>query len=70
MWCFSSNLVFCLSSTRNQQPLFRLSRIDLLAIQQKSLDQALFLYIFIREVQSSGVRASFTIVHIRKFCKM
>ena len=40
--------------------------IDLLAILQKSLDQALFLYNFIREVRSSGVRASFTIVHIRK----
>ena len=44
--------------------------IDLLAIQQKSLDRALFLYIFIREVRSSGVRASITIVHIRKFYKM
>ena len=44
--------------------------IDLLAIQEKSLDRALFLYIFIREVRSSGVRASITIVHIRKFYKM
>ena len=41
--------------------------IDLLAIQQKSLDRALFLYIFIHEIRSSGVRASITIVHIRKF---
>ena len=43
--------------------------IDLLAIQEKSLDRALFLCIFIREVRSSGVRASITIVHIRKFYK-
>ena len=40
--------------------------IDLLAILQKRLDRAL-LYIFIREVRSSGVTASITIVHIRKF---
>ena len=45
-------------------------RIDLLAVQQKGLDRALSLYIFIREIRSSGVRASITIVHIRKFCKM
>ena len=32
--------------------------IDLLAILQKSLDRVLFLYNFIREVRSSGVRAS------------
>ena len=47
-----------------------LFRIDLLAILQKSLDRALFLYIFLSEVRSSGVRASITIVHIRKFYKM
>ena len=41
--------------------------IDLLAILQKSLDRAIFLYIFIHEVRSSGVRASITIVHNRKF---
>ena len=41
--------------------------IDLLATQQKSPDRALFLYIFIHEIRSSGVRASITIVHIRKF---
>ena len=44
--------------------------IDLLAILQKSLDRALFLYNFIREVRSSGGRASIPIVHIRKFFKM
>ena len=43
--------------------------IDFLAIQQKSLDRALFVYIFIHEIQSSGVRASITIVNIRKFYK-
>ena len=45
-------------------------KIDLLAIQEKSLDRALFLYIPIREVRSSGVRASIIIVHIQKFYKM
>ena len=45
-------------------------QIDLLAIQQTSLDRALFLYIFIHEIRPSGVRASITIVHIRKFYKM
>ena len=44
--------------------------IDLLAFQQKSLNRALFLYIFIHEIRSSGIRASITIVHIRKFYKM
>ena len=44
--------------------------IDLLAIQQKSLDRALFLYIFIRVVRSSGIRASISIAYIRKFYKM
>ena len=44
--------------------------IDLLAVQQKSLDRALFLYNFIHEIRSSGVRASITIVHVRKFYKM
>ena len=48
----------------------KLLAIDLLAIQQKSLDRALFLYIFIYEIRPSGVRASITIVHIRKFYKM
>ena len=41
-----------------------------LAILQKSLDRALFLYIFTHEVRLSGVRASITILHIRKFYKM
>ena len=40
------------------------------AIQQKSLDRALFLYTFIHETRSSGVTASITIVHIRIFFKM
>ena len=44
--------------------------MDLLTIQQMSLDRALFLYIFIREVRLNGVRISITIVHIRKFYKM
>ena len=44
--------------------------IDLLAILQKSLDRALFLYSFLRKVRSSGVRGSFTIMHIRKFFKL
>ena len=41
--------------------------IDLfLAILRKSLDRAIFLYIFIREARLNGVRASIAIVHIRK----
>ena len=44
--------------------------IDILAILQKSLDRALFLYNFVREIQLSGVRASITIMHIRKFFKL
>ena len=44
--------------------------IDLLAILQKSLDRALFLYIFIRGVQSSGVRVSVINVHIRTLYKL
>ena len=44
--------------------------IDLSAILQKSLDRALFLIIFIQEARSSGVRASITIVHIRKFYRI
>ena len=45
-------------------------QIDLLAIQQMSLDRALFLYIFIRKVRLNGVRTSITIVDFRKFYKM
>ena len=44
--------------------------IDLLAILHKRLDRALFLYIFIRDVRSSSVIASISIVQIRKFDKM
>ena len=44
--------------------------IDLLAILQKSLDRALFLYNFIREVRRSGVRGSITIMQIRKFFRL
>ena len=44
--------------------------IDLLAALQESLDRAIFLYNFIREIRSSGVRASIEIVHIRKFYKL
>ena len=47
-----------------------LPSIDLIAIQQKSLDRALFLYIFIHEIRSSGVRGSITIVYIREFYKL
>ena len=44
--------------------------IDLLAILQKSLDRAIFLYNFIHEARLSAVRASIAIVHIRKFYKL
>ena len=41
--------------------------IDLLVILQKSLDRALFSYIFIQDARSNGARASVTMVHVRKF---
>ena len=44
--------------------------IEHLAILQKSLDQALFLYNFMLDVRSNGVRASITIVHILEFYEM
>ena len=44
--------------------------VDRIAIQQKSLDRALFSYICIHEIRSSGVRGSITIVYIRKFQKI
>ena len=44
--------------------------IDLLAILQKSLDRAIFLYNFIYEARLTAVRASIAIVHIRKFYKL
>ena len=37
---------------------------------QKSLDRALFLCIFKREVRLDGVRASISVVHIRKWNKL
>ena len=43
------------------------SVIDLIAILQKSLDRAIFLYIFIHEIRLSGVRASISIVRIQEF---
>ena len=46
------------------------TRIDLLAILRMSLDRTLFLYNFIHEFLSSGVRSSITIMHIRKFFKL
>ena len=78
---FESNTAFALTQLSqlylnqvkfNQSNAFDLldGPIDLLAILQKSLDRALFLYIFIHEIRSSGVGASITIVHIRKFYKM
>ena len=56
------------------RPYFYISicpcKIDLLAILQKSLDRAIFLYNFIHEAPLSGVRASIVIVHIRKPFKL
>ena len=46
------------------------SGIDLLAILRNSMDRALFLYNFLREVQLSGARASISVVYIRKFYKI
>ena len=47
--------------------MWMMQTIDLLAILQKSLDRAIFLYIFILKIRLSGVRASNSIVHIQKF---
>ena len=41
--------------------------IDLLAILEKSLNRAIFSYIFTQEVRLSAVGASISIMHIRKF---
>ena len=50
--------------------IFRADGIDHLAILQKSLDRATFLYIFMRKVRLNGARAWITIVHVRKFYKL
>ena len=42
-------------------------RWDLLSFSKKSLDRAVFLYMFTRNVRVSDVRTSIAIVHIRKF---
>ena len=56
------------ASLKNEQ--FKcLHYIDLLAVLEKGLDRALFLYIFMHEIRLSGVRASITVVYIRKFYK-
>ena len=52
------------ATTVKMNSFFRFGQIDLLAIQQKSLDRALFLYIFIMEILSSGVRASITVAEM------
>ena len=44
--------------------------IELSAILRKSLDRLVFCFIFTPEDRSSVMRASITIVHIRKFCKI
>ena len=51
------------------QKMFPFKAIDLLAILQKSLVQAIFLYFFIHKVRLNGVRASIRIVRIRKSTK-
>ena len=43
--------------------------IPLAILQNKESGSSVFLYIFIREVRLSRVRAFSTIVLIRKFCK-
>ena len=51
-------------SAQLSEPMFSFG-IDLFAILQKTLDRAIFLYNFIREVLSIDVRASITVMHIR-----
>ena len=41
--------------------------LDFSVIHQKSLDRAIFLYIFLIKVRLNGVRASITSMRIRKF---
>ena len=50
------------SSRRSIQP-------DHSVILQKCLDGAIFLYILIREIRSTGDRASIAVVQIRRFFK-
>ena len=61
--CSQTRLPIPLDLSCNNSP------IDLLAILEKSLDRALIFYIFIHKVRLSGIRASISIVHIRKFYK-
>ena len=44
--------------------------IDLSVVLSKSLDRTAFLLIFIQSARLSGVRASITVVRIRKVYKM
>ena len=64
---FTPRKCYKTSISKQIRKIFNPMAIDLLAILEKSLDRALFLYIFIPEVRSSGIRASITVVHIRKF---
>ena len=50
------------------QVSFRIE-LNMAAINLSAKDRGLFLCIFTHEIRSSGVRASITIVHIRKFYK-
>ena len=43
------------------------SGTDLKAILQKSLNETIFLYIFILKIRLNGVRASIPVVQIKKF---
>ena len=56
----------CLMICCGQNQMKISGKIDLLAIQQKSLDRALFSYIFMHEVRSSGVRASILLCTFEK----
>ena len=57
-------------STYSQLQFVEELEIDLLAILRKSLDRAVSLYIFIREVRLSGARVSIIIFRIRELYKM
>lgn len=45
-------------TNEKERTKFVLNMVDLLAILQKSLDQAIFIYISIREIRLNGVRGT------------
>ena len=55
---------------RHNKRILHFELIDLVALLQKSLDRAIFLYNFTHGFHLSGVRALIAIVNTKKFYKM